>query len=320
MCSEFKPAQERQRTPYTYDLVSRNGNHFSTALALACGPVRRHRPQRAGEYGKHGREPAGLFSGPVRRRDGPRVREHADARRRRRVDARRRCPWQGVASGNITPQYNIETTAGRGAALNRPRTGPSKAKRSSLASPSKPTAPASTGSGRNATSAPPSQLATSRRLSSSRTAGASGGTWSSTSRAVTACSDCASRRLGQRRRIERVACDHEVEGTFRAHQCFDSGDVKIARDDEVERSSKRRRAPSLRRVRRTSAREGREPVPSELQLRMVTPPPRRAFESRSSAEIAATPAGQTTEPTGSFVQCASCHGFCQTKLSAVASR
>ena len=33
---EFKPAQE-QRTPYTYDLVSHNGNHFSTALALALG-------------------------------------------------------------------------------------------------------------------------------------------------------------------------------------------------------------------------------------------------------------------------------------------
>ena len=35
---EFKPApRERQPTPYTYDLVSHNGNHFSTALALALG-------------------------------------------------------------------------------------------------------------------------------------------------------------------------------------------------------------------------------------------------------------------------------------------
>jgi hypothetical protein len=36
---EFKPAKEHpaQRTPYTYDLVSHNGNHFSTALALALG-------------------------------------------------------------------------------------------------------------------------------------------------------------------------------------------------------------------------------------------------------------------------------------------
>ena len=36
---EFKPAKEHpaQRTPHTYDLVSRNGNHFSTALALALG-------------------------------------------------------------------------------------------------------------------------------------------------------------------------------------------------------------------------------------------------------------------------------------------
>ena len=36
---EFRPAPNDQsrRTPYTYDLVSRNGNHFSTALALALG-------------------------------------------------------------------------------------------------------------------------------------------------------------------------------------------------------------------------------------------------------------------------------------------
>jgi hypothetical protein len=33
---EFKPAQEQQ-TSYTYDIVSHNGNHFSTALALALG-------------------------------------------------------------------------------------------------------------------------------------------------------------------------------------------------------------------------------------------------------------------------------------------
>ena len=36
---EFKPAPQdhARRTPYTYDLVSHNGNHFSTALALALG-------------------------------------------------------------------------------------------------------------------------------------------------------------------------------------------------------------------------------------------------------------------------------------------